>query len=109
MFQLFYDFHVKYYMNTPDGSGNGKPTLGFCKMGLLIIFAMILFALVDKYTTMQVVGVFAGCHTLALGSLLLLNKLFPNWFNKTWKEIVIALVLPLYTLSFVLGWRKKKS
>lgn len=35
MFQLFYDFHVKYYMNTPDGSGNRKPTLGFCKVGFL--------------------------------------------------------------------------
>lgn len=109
MFQLFYDFHVKYYMNTPDGSGNRKPTLGFCKIGFLIIFAMLLFPFIEKYTTIQVVGVLAGCHVLAFGTLVLLNKLVPKWFNKNWKEIAVAVFVPGYTLSFFLGWRKIKT
>ncbi|MBS7334273.1 MAG: hypothetical protein KIG88_11820 [Weeksellaceae bacterium] len=107
MLQFFNDFFVKFYMNTADGSGNQKPPLGFCKIGLLIIFSMILFSIFDDYTTKQVVAVIAGCHLCTFITLVVLNLSFPAWFNKTWKAIAVAVFVPLYTISFILKVNNK--
>ena len=89
-------------MNTPDG--NNLPPIGFMKMGFLVLYTMIASFVID-YSVTQLSLALVAIHLLTFGSLLGLNKLFPNWFNKSFKEILIGVFSPLYTLSFLAGFK----
>lgn len=105
MINFLKEFHIKYYMNTADGTGNNLPPIGFVKIGFLVLFSFVVFPFVKDYTTLEVLFSLFLIHVLSALSVLGLNKKFPSWFNKTWKEVLVGVFLPLYTLSFLAGFK----